>query len=113
MARGNFRIKGTADLVGKLKRNANLNDIKNVVKLNGAEMQRAAQRYAPVATGNLKREIELSSEDNGFVAKVASTADYAPFQEYGTRFQPGKPHIRPSYFEQRKKFIQDMKRLMK
>lgn len=113
MARGSFEIRGTGDLVRKLKRNANLNDVKNVVRVNGSEMQRSAQRYAPVDTGNLKRAITLTATDNGFAIKVSSTADYAPFQEYGTRYQPGKPHIRPSYFEQRRKFISDMKRLMK
>lgn len=113
MARGSFRVKGTKQLASKLKRNASLNDVINVVKLNGSEMHRAAQRYAPVDTGNLKRAIIITTENGGFAMKVASTANYAPFQEYGTRFQPGKPHIRPSYFEQRSKFIADMRRLMR
>lgn len=111
MARGSLEFRGIADLSKGLKERATLNDVKNVVKLNGSEMHRSAQRNSPVDTGNLKRGIMLSMEDDGFVAKVASTASYAPFQEWGTRFQPGTPHIRPSYFEQRNKFINDMKRL--
>lgn len=113
MAKASLRVKGTAELKGKLKRNANLTDVINVIKLNGSEMHRAAQRYAPVKTGALKRNINLYFEDNGFTAKVASEADYAPYQEYGTRYQPGTPHIRPSYYEQRTRFIKDMRRLMK
>lgn len=108
-----LKIKGTADLIGKLKRNANLDDVKDVVKLNGSEMHRKAQRYAPVETGNLKRNIRYHSEDNGFVAKVASEADYAPYQEWGTRYQSGKPHVGPSFNEQKTQFLKDMKRLMK
>ena len=113
MAKAILSVKGTAELKSKLRRNANLDDVKNVVKLNGSEMHRAAQRYAPVKTGALKRNIKLYSEDNGFTAKVASEAEYAPYQEYGTRYQPGTPHIRPAYHEQKRQFVTDMKRLMK
>ena len=108
-----MEIRGIDALVGKLKRNADLSDVKKVVQVNGSEMQRAAQRNAPVDTGNLKRMIVYRSEDGGFTARVASTAEYAPYQEYGTRFMVGKPHIRPAYHEQRTKFLNDMKRLMK
>ena len=113
MARGSFELRGTGDLVRKLKRNANLNDVKNVVKLNGSEMHRSAQRYSPVETGNLKRFVGIFFENGGFTVKVVSQAEYAGYQEYGTRYQPGKPHIRPSYFEQRREFINDMKRLVR
>lgn len=113
MARGSLEFKGIADLSKGLKRRANLNDVKNVVKLNGSEMHRATQRRAPVDTGNLKRFVGIFFENGGFTVKVVSQAEYAGYQEYGTRFQPGTPHIRPSYFEQRQKFINDMKRLMK
>lgn len=113
MARGSIGIKGTKKLSGKLKQNANLNDVKRTVEINGSEMHRAAQRYAPVDTGNLKRNIRYNSQDQGFGAKVSSEAAYAAYQEYGTRYQSGKPHIRPSYHEQRRKFIRDLRRLMK
>ena len=108
-----FQIKGLNKIQGKLKRNANMTDVKNVVKLNGSEMQRAAQRNAPVDTGTLKRNIKYHPLDQGFTAKVASEVDYAAYQEYGTRFMAGKPHIRPAFNQQKRKFIQDMKRLMK
>lgn len=108
-----MQFNGVNQLVGALKKRANLNDVKEVVKLNGSEMQRKAQRDAPVDTGNLKRHITLKTLDGGFAAQVTSEAEYAPYQEYGTRFQPGKPHIRPAFHEQKGKFINDMKRLMK
>lgn len=113
MAKGSLTIRGTDELVGKLRRNANLNDVKRTVRLNGSEMHRHAQRMAPVDTGNLRRNIKLHSQDQGYTAKVASEAEYAPYQEYGTRFQPGRPHIRPAYHTQKRKFISDMRRLMK
>lgn len=108
-----MQFSGVNQLVGALKKRENLNDVKDVVKLNGSEMHRKAQRNAPVDTGNLKRHVTLKTADGGFTAKVASEAEHAPYQEYGTRFQSGKPHIRPAYHEQKGKFINDMKRLLK
>lgn len=108
-----MRISGADQLIGKLKKNANPDDVKNTVKLNGSEMQKAAQRYAPVDTTYLKRNIKYHSEDDGFTARVESEAEYAAYQEHGTRYQSGTPHIRPAFHEQKIKFKRDMSRLMK
>lgn len=108
-----IKLKGADALIGKLKRNADLSDVKNVVKLNTSEMQRKSQRFAPVDTGTLKRNIKQSTEDSGFTGKVTSTSEYAAYQEYGTRYQSGKPHIRPAYNQQKVQFKKDMNRLMK
>ena len=104
-------LRGTRVLVGKLRRNASLNDVKRVVRLNTRELQKKAQRYAPVDTGNLKASIRQSVLDGGFTGRVSSEASYAPYQEYGTRFQPGTPHVRPAFHEQKRKFINDLKRM--
>lgn len=108
-----MEIRGTGKLIGALKKRTNLNDVKKTVILNASEMQRKAQRYAPVDTGNLKRNINMYQKDGGFTGEVRSEAEYAPYQEYGTRFQPGKAHIRPAFHEQKTKYINDLKRLMK
>jgi HK97 gp10 family phage protein len=105
-------FRGLDQLRGKLKSNATMDDVKDVVKLNTSEMQKAAQKVAPKDTRYLMRNIRQdSSIDGGFTGKVESAAEYAAYQEYGTRYQPGKPHIRPSFHKQKKKFIDDMKRL--
>lgn len=108
-----MKIKGTDALIGALKKSANLDDVKNVLKMNGAEMQAKAQRKAPVDTGALKRFVVLYVYDDGLKVVVKSLIDYAPYQEYGTRFMTGTPHIRPAFLEQKIKFLNDMKRLMK
>lgn len=113
MAKGSIDVRGIKELAGGLKKRANLNDVKNVVKMNGVEMHRAVVANAPVDTSNLKRNIRIYIEDDGFTAKVVSAAEYAPYQEYGTRFQTGTPHVRPGYHKQRSVFLSDMKRLMK
>ncbi len=113
MARNSFSIKGADALIGKLKRNANLDDVKTVVQMNGAELQRKMQRDAPVDTGFLKRSITVSAKDHGFTIITGPTAEYAPYLIYGTRFAYARDFFRPNYFAQRKKFLDDLKRLMK
>jgi HK97 gp10 family phage protein len=70
----------------KLKSNANMKDVKQIVKQNTAELTQGAQRKAPVDTGNLRRSITMDLSDGGLTGKVKPTADYAPYLEYGTRF---------------------------
>lgn len=117
MARGTIEIRGADKLVGKLKRNANLGDVKNVVRLNGAELQRRMQRNANFVkgyqTGATKRSIKYTSQDRGFTAKVAPGTEYSPYLEYGTRFMDAQPFVGPSWRKQKEKFKKDMKRLMK
>lgn len=104
---------GLDKLVAGLKKaNQVENKVKEVVSKHGAGMQQKAQRFAPVDTGNLKRMIDLEIEDGGLSAKVESKADYAPYQEYGTRFQSGTPHIRPAFNASKDGFIRDCERVV-
>ena len=80
---------------------------------NGGEMQQKAMEYAPVDTGFLKRAISLSIEDNGMTAIVRSEADYAGYQEWGTRYQPGTAHVGPAFKAQKPKFKEDMKKIVR
>ena len=53
-----------------------MNDVKRIVKSNGAALQESAQRKVPVDTGNLKRSIGLEIRDSGLTAEVEPTAEY-------------------------------------
>ena len=52
---GDIKIVGIEKLQRKLKDNVRLDDVRRVVRCNGAEMQKKAQQNAPVDTGTLKR----------------------------------------------------------
>lgn len=89
-----------------------------VVRKNTAEMQTNTQKKAPVDTGTLKRSIQMNMKPEGTsitgeVGSIGAGSEYEPYQEYGTRYQPGKPHIRPAYYEQRDKFRKDMHEVVK
>ena len=112
MARRNVSLKGVSELTMKLKSNANMKDVKQIVKQNTAELTQGAQRKAPVDTGNLRRSITMDLSDGGLTGKVKPTADYAPYLEYGTRFQSAQPFVRPSFNKQKAQFKSDMDKLV-
>lgn len=107
------KLIGFEKLEAKLTKNMDLSAVKTVVKKNGAEMQKKAQKEAPVDTHYLQRSITLEITDGGMTAEVKSTAEYAAYQEYGTRFMKGKPHIRPAFDEQKGKFKSDLGKLVR
>lgn len=107
-----FRITGAKQLNKKLRENASLNDVKTVVKMNGAELTREAQYEAPIDTSTLERSINMHIEDGGMTAVVEPNTDYEGYVEFGTRFAAAQPYLGPAFKKQSKKFKKDMKRLV-
>ena len=107
------KLIGFEKLEAKLTKNMDLSKVKATVKKNGAQLQKTAQKNAPIDTGNLRQKIALEITDGGMTAEVESTAEYAGYQEYGTRFMKGKPHIRPAFDEQKGKFKSDLGKLVR
>lgn len=120
-----MKVKGADALIAQLKRNANLDDVKRVVKMNGADLERRMKRNARFKghydskgnfvkpTGDTKRSIELSVEGDGFNAIVGPKTHYSPYLEHGTRFMSAQSFVKPSFAAQEKIFIKDMRRLMR
>ena len=91
---------------------------KEIVAKNGAEMQQKTQEYAPVDTGYLKRSVSLAISEGGNSATVESKTgegkdNYAVYQEFGTRYLSGTPHVKPAFDQQKEKFKEDFKRMVK
>lgn len=106
-------IDGIEELQAKLRETVKLDSVKKIVKLNGAEMQANAQREAPYKSGTLRRSIMLEMKDAGRTARVEAQAEYAPYQEYGTRFMKAHPYMKPAFNVQKGKFKRDLERLAK
>ncbi|HGQ9783428.1 HK97-gp10 family putative phage morphogenesis protein [Streptococcus pneumoniae] len=83
-----------------------------VVRNNAEKLKSKAQAKAPEDTGFLKTQIKTSYPGE-LEAHIDDEAAYAGYQEYGTRFQPGKPHLRPALREIEPTFKQDMADVMK
>ena len=108
-----IEIRSSGNLAKRLNELANLRDVQNAVKLNTTEMHRKATRYVLVDTGHLKRSITVDFTDGGLTGRVYTDVEYAMYVEYSTRYMAGKPFMRPAFYEQRVKFMQDMSRLLK
>lgn len=108
-----LEFKGIDKLMKRLDPQRTEADVRKVVKANGADLQEAAMRDAPVDTGTLKRSIQLDIRDRGMSAHVKPTQHYAPYLEFGTRFMSAQPFMRPNFFRQRYIFIKDLQKLMR
>lgn len=104
---------GVNELRVALKKKAGLDAVKKVVQYDGAKLQKAAQRNAPVDTGFLKRSIGLEIQDSGLTAKSEATAEYAGYQEWGTRFMEAQPYMKPAFDEVKGEFKRHMDALTK
>lgn len=111
------KIQGLEKLEKKLKLNCTMDDVKKVVRKNGADLQQAIQENADFTqgyqTGETKRSVDLKIEDGGMTASSGPTTEYAPYLEYGTRFMGAQPFIKPGYNEQKAKFKSDMNKLVR
>lgn len=106
-----IKVTGIDELQMKLKKNVQMSDVKKVVRKNGSDMQKKAQKNAPVDTGTLQRSITLEIRDSGKTAEVEPTVDYGAYVELGTRFMTAQPYLKPAFNEQKEKFKQDMRKL--
>lgn len=112
-----IRIEGLKELQKALKDNVTMDDVKRVVRHNGAQLQQKTMNNADFtrgyATGATKRSIGLEITDGGFTAEVEPKTEYSPYLEYGTRFMDAQPFVRPAYNEQKEKFKSDMQKLVR
>ena len=81
-----------------------------VVRKAAADVQAHAKMFAPVDTGNLRQAITNRPVDD-LTSEVISGAEYAIYQEYGTRFQPGTAHMRPALERVEPSFVAAMEQI--
>lgn len=87
--------------------------VKQIVKRRTSEMNRLAQRAAPVDTGELRRSILSEYLNGGLTGHVTAGIHYAPYVEYGTRFMTAQPFMRPAFHAVAMGFREDLERLVR
>lgn len=107
-------FNGDKELLNALEKMARTEVYKEVIKKNGAALQKAAQRNAVFkkgySTGATKRSIKLDLASNGLRAVVKANTDYSGYLEVGTRKMEAQPFMRPALNEIQPKFIDDLRR---
>ena len=82
-----IKWEGLDKLQKKLKENVTMNDVKRVVRQNGADLQQKIQEKAEFTkgyqTGQTKRSVNLEIKDGGLTAESGPTTEYAPCLNIG------------------------------
>lgn len=115
MSKGfNIQWRGVEKLDVIVKKSGNYCEVKAdmIVKNNTEKMLVKAKEKAPVDTHFLVDHI-VSKYTRKFEGRVIGKASYNGYVEYGTRYQPPKPHIRPALKEVERHFKKDMDDLVK
>lgn len=124
-----IKFEGVTKIQKALLENADMSDVKKIVRKNGAELQRKAQANADFRghyawekgrgmvfkspTGTLKQSIKYEPEDGGLTAVVEPHVDYAAYVELGTRFMDAQPYLKPAWDVQKQKFKSDLDKLVR
>jgi HK97 gp10 family phage protein len=75
---------------------------KEALGIGLATLESEAKKKAPVDTSRLQSSIGSQIQraaGSEIVGKTGSNLEYASYQEYGTRYQSGKPYLRPALEE--------------
>ncbi len=112
-----IKVEGLEELEKALKEKVTLDDVKRVVRKNGADLQKNMQGKADFKmgyqTGATKRSIGLEIQDGGFAAESGPETEYSPYVNYGTRFMEAQPFVTDAFNEQKTKFKSDMQKLVR
>ena len=117
MSKNFVKLEGITELSMGLKDRAHMNDVKAIVKQNGAELQSKAQDNMDQAytkgysTGATKRSTTLEIADRGLTAFVGPHTKYFSYLEWGTRFMDAKPTLGPALTYQALRFVDQLNRL--
>lgn len=85
--------------------------IGRVVAKVARDMQADAQQRAPIDTGNLKGSADLT-QPAPFTWRLTFTADYALYQELGTRRMRARPYMVPAWIAARYRLLQALRRVV-
>lgn len=82
----------------------------------GYIIERAAKENAPVDTGKLRASYftKLVTKAAELVKVIVGTlTSYAAAQEFGTRYQSGKPHLRPAFDDNKQNVLKVIANILK
>lgn len=112
-------VEGLEPLIGTLKENVTLDDVKRIVQKNGADLTQTMKRQTTksyvkgYSTGDTAGSINMKPFNGGLGVEVATATSYSPYVEYGTRYMEAEPIVQPSLDVIAPKFYSDLSRMMK
>ncbi len=107
MANVTFKLTGNRELAATFRRLGAATQgrmLINALEAGALPVQNDAKRRCPVDTGNLRRSIHTGNQQSGGTTasvEVGTDVEYAGYVEFGTRFMPAQPYLRPALESQR------------
>ena len=92
MAITEVKVTSHKDEAIKLKEEA----VARALEPMGLIAERYAKGYAPFDTGRLRNSISHDTAPDEGAVYIGTNVEYAPYQEFGTRYHPGTPFLRPA-----------------
>lgn len=112
-------VEGLEPLIGTLKENVTMDDVKRIVQKNGADLTATMKRQTTrsyikgYSTGDTAGSINMKPFNGGLGVEVATGTSYSPYVEWGTRYMEAEPIVQPSLDVIAPKFYSDLSRVMK
>lgn len=104
-------FKGLGDLQDAIVLASDLKPVKELTQTHLARMARFSNQLAPHKTGFLKRSLTTSIADEGLTGILDYYAEYAPYQEYGTRYIPGKFFLKRAFDIESSLYLSNVERM--
>lgn len=106
-----LEFKGLKELVKAIELASDLDPVKRLTKMHISRMARFSNQLAPIKTGFLKRSLLTDITDNGLTGILNFYAEYAPYQEYGTRYIAGKFFLKQAFDLEADLYIASLERM--
>lgn len=129
MAGYKVKITGIPELTRALENKKNMAKAKDIVRTSTINIAKKSQTLVPVGWGKkypaktkapkgyrggtLKRSMQFEVSDDGLKGEVSYNANYAAYQEYGTRKLPARHYLKAPFESEKEVFISKMKGLAK
>lgn len=104
-----LKVSGTDKLAKEFKRLGKKGKItfSEITKISANEIEAQAKKNVPKDTGKLSQSIK-SEKIKELTYRVTAYENYAPFVEYGTRFQDAQPYLEPAFKKIKPRYIKDL-----
>lgn len=113
MAKVNIEFEGADQLIRKFNNQpaAIQREASGIIMNSALQVEKRASDNAPVDTGYLRQHI-TANKTGEMSAEVVASADYAIYQEYGTRKMSAHPFMRPAMDQEGPLFMRKLQNLL-
>ena len=123
------KFEGLEELQGVLLETATMNAIKKVVAHQERNLLNELTKHAVRASeggvfaggysgeeqsiGGIKNSASCELFNGGLSIEIGTTAEYAPYVEYGTTKMPAEPFMQPTAIAGGEKFVKELRKVLK